>query len=123
MRIRSDNGKNGATGSAAPAKEKMTEKQRRIAIVCTVTGVLLLLIAVFALIYNLVSIGRLSARRAELESRSAELSAAIAEGEDRLGYMETEEFFERYAREYLGYVYEGEEIYVGTSAAETDGEA
>ena len=80
-------------------------------------------IAVFALIYNLVSIGRLSARRAELESRSAELSAAIAEGEDRLGYMETEEFFERYAREYLGYVYEGEEIYVGTSAAETDGEA
>lgn len=95
----------------------MTEKQRKIAILCTVTGVLLLLIAVIALICNIVSISTLSARRAELERTSEELAAAIEEGEDRLEYMTDDatrlEFFERYAREYLGYVYDGEESYVG----------
>lgn len=103
--------------STAAEKPAMTEKQRKIAILCTVTGVFLLLIAVIALICNIVSISTLSARRAELERTSEELAAAIEEGEDRLEYMTDDatrlEFFERYAREYLGYVYDGEESYVG----------
>ena len=102
--------------AVAAAKPAMTEKQRKIAVVCTVTGVVLLLIAVIALICNIVSIASLSARRDELENMSAELSAAIAEGEDTLEYMTGDEtrleFFERYAREYLGYVYDGEDSYV-----------
>lgn len=103
---------------AASAKPEMTDKQRKIAIICTVTCVALLIIAVVALICNIVSISNLSARRAELERQSEELTAAIAEGKDRLDYMTDDEtrleFFERYAREYLGYVYDGEEIFTGS---------
>lgn len=92
--------------------EKMTAKQRKITVICTVTGVIVLLIALIALIYNLVSIGTLSSRRGELEARSEQLAAAIANNEEEFEYMQSNEYIEKYAREHLNMKYEDEEVYV-----------
>lgn len=92
--------------------EKMTVKQRKIAVICTVTGVILLLFALIALVYNLVSIGTLSSRRSELEAQSEQLSAAIEENENEFEYMQSSEYIEKYAREHLNMKYEDEEVYV-----------
>ena len=109
---RSTEVRNGKTAIAAKNKPAMTEKQKKIAVICTVTGVALLIIAVIALICNIVSIVGLSSRKAELERRSAELQEMIETKEDLYEYIrDNEEFFERYAREYLGYVYDGETVY------------
>lgn len=92
--------------------EKMTAKQRKIAVICTVTGVAVLLVALIALIYNLVSIGTLSSRRSELEAQSEQLAAAIEANENEFEYMQSSEYIEKYAREHLNMKYEDEEVYV-----------
>ena len=103
-------------GKSARSGRAMTDKQKKIAVVCTVAGVVLLIIAVIALICNIVSVVRLSARKAELERRSTELAAIIDDREELLGYIkDNKEFFERYAREYLGYVMDGETVYLPES--------
>ncbi len=89
----------------------MTEKQKKITAICTIAGILLLLVSVVALIYNLVSLGMVNARRAELEQRSAELQALIESNDDEIAYRSTAEFIEKYAREYLNMKYEDEEVY------------
>lgn len=120
MRRISEEKQNTVERAAVSEKPEMTEKQRKIAILVTVTCVFLLIIAVVALVWNIVSIGTLSARRAELKRQSEELTTAIEEGEERLEYMTSDEtrleFFERYAREYLGYVYDDEEVFTGNAA-------
>ena len=92
--------------------EKMTAKQRKIAVICTVTGVVVLLVALIALIHNLVSIGTLSSRRSELEAQSEQLAAAIEANENEFEYMQSSEYIEKYAREHLNMKYEDEEVYV-----------
>lgn len=89
----------------------MTDKQKKITAIITVTGVCLLLISVIALIYNIVSLATLSARRAELEARSEQLQAVIDGNVSEIEYRSTREYIEKYARDYLNMKYEDEEVY------------
>lgn len=89
----------------------MTDKQKKITAIITVTGVCLLLICAIALIYNIVSLATLSAKKAELEERSAQLQAVIDGNADEIEYRGTREYIEKYARDYLNMKYEDEEVY------------
>lgn len=89
----------------------MTKKQRQITTICTATGILLLLIAVIALVYNLISLAVLNGRRAELEQKSAELQRIIDGNEVEIEYRNTAEYIEKYAREYLNMKYEDEGVW------------
>ena len=89
----------------------MTDKQKKTATVITVAAVILLLIALVALVYNLISLGTLSARRAELEARQAELQQIINENEEEIAYRGSWEYIEKYARDHLNMKYEDEEVY------------
>ncbi len=89
----------------------MTEKQKKITAIITVTAIVLLLISVVALVYNLISLGVLEARKAELEARSAELQAFIEDNENEIEYKSTSDYIEKYARDYLNMKYEDEEVY------------
>lgn len=89
----------------------MTEKQKKITALITVTGVCLLLISLIALIYNIVSLATLSSKRAALEERSAYLQSVIEGNVDEIEYRSTREYIEKYARDYLNMKYEDEEVY------------
>lgn len=89
----------------------MTEKQKKIAMIVTITGVVLLLITLIALVYNLISIGVMSSERARLEAESANLQAVIAGNEEEIEYRDTWEYIEKYARDYLNMKFEDEEVY------------
>ncbi len=89
----------------------INERTRNILLVSTAAAVIILILALIALMYNIVSIANLSARQDMLEEKSAKLAEIIENNEDELEYRQTSEFIESYAREYLGMKYDGEEVY------------
>ncbi len=89
----------------------INERTRNILLVATATGVIILLLAVFALLYNIVSFANLAARRDALQEKSEMLAEIIDNNESEIEYRQTSEYVESYAREYLGMKYEEEEVY------------
>lgn len=71
---------------------------------CTV----FLVLAIIALIINLVRLSAVNSRKAELEAQAAYLDTLIDKNGDLIGYCETDEFIENYAREYLDMIYRDE---------------
>ncbi len=75
-----------------------------IVVACSV----FLVLAIIALIINLVRLSAVNSRKAELEAQSAYLDTLIDKNGDLIGYCETDEFIENYAREYLDMIYRDE---------------
>ena len=96
----------------------MTDKQKKIARICTVTGVILVFIALVALIVNIITLSVKSAQKADLERRSAELQEQIDNLQDDLEYRNTKEFVERYARDHFNMIYPDEVVYEPTDKEE-----
>lgn len=89
----------------------INERLRNILLVTTVAAVIIMVLAVVALCYNIISITQLSEKKASLERESARLTKIIEENEDEIEYRQSSEFIESYARDYLGMKYEDEEVY------------
>lgn len=77
------------------------EKKTRINTVIVVSCVIFAVLMITALIINLVRLGSLRARERELAELIAQADAAITNNEAELSYRESQEYIDRYAREYL----------------------
>ena len=83
----------------------------------TIIKVIVSALAVFfvllivALIINLVKLSAVSGRKERLEAQAAELDKRIDENGRMLDYIETPEFIENFAREYLDMIYRDEIIF------------
>lgn len=95
----------------------MTEKQQKIAKLFTVVGVVLMLIAVIALIYNIVTLAVLNGRKSSMEKYSQELQTQIENSGEEINYKSSKDFVEKYARDYLNMKYKDEGVYEETSAS------
>lgn len=73
---------------------------------CAVLFVLLII----ALIVNLVKLSAVNDRKERLEAQSHKLDTVIDDNGKMLDYIETPEFVENYAREYLDMIYRDEII-------------
>lgn len=89
----------------------MTDKQKKITTIITVSGVLVLLIAVISLIINIAMLVGLSTKQAELEKKSVELAEVIENNDEEINYRASADYIEKYARDYLNMKYADEEVY------------
>lgn len=88
------------------------EKQSLIKIL-TASAITLIVILSVSLIVNVVKLTRLNKRKAELAASIADVERRIAENDDVIDYISTDEYIDRYAREYLNMTGEDEEAFVG----------
>lgn len=92
----------------------MTAKQQQLAKILTIFGVIIIVMVVMALIYNVVTIANSAVQVDALETRVTELSEIVANNEDLIAYRSSDEYIERYAREYLNMVLQFEVVFSGS---------
>ncbi len=81
--------------------------------IITVSLVIFICLLLLTLITNLVKLGNLKTKEADLNVRKAELERQIDENTNSIKYLESDDYVERYAREYLDMAGSDEEIFVG----------
>ncbi len=86
-----------------------SSNQTIIKIVVSALAVLFVLL-IIALIVNLVKLSAVNDRKERLQEQSNKLDNVIDENGKMLDYIETPEFIENYAREYLDMIYRDEII-------------
>ncbi len=90
---------------------KTTDTNKTVFKIIVAACAVFLVLAVVALIINLVRLGAVNARKAELEAQSAYLDTLIDSNGKMISQCESDEFIENYAREYLDMVYRDEIIF------------
>lgn len=100
----------------------MTEKQKRIAKLFTVVGVILMLIAIVALVWNIVTLAVRNSHKSRLEETSRQLQAVIDGNEEDIDYKSSKEFVEKYARDYLNMKYPDETVYAPSNDSDKEEE-
>lgn len=79
----------------------MTEKQKSIAKLLTVSGIVLAVIVIVALVYNIVTLVNLNTRKSEIQYQVTELTEIVAGNKQLIDYRSDADYIERYARDYL----------------------
>lgn len=79
----------------------MTEQQKKLARLLTVSGIIIAVIVIIALVYNIVTLVNLNTRKAEVQERIEYLSAVAAENQELIEFRGQADYIERYARDYL----------------------
>ncbi len=92
--------------------ETMSDKVKVIKIVTISTIIFIFLLAV-SLIINLIKIGGLNKQARELETQKNAMLAQIEENDEKIDYMSSDLYVDQFARENLGYIGAGEELFVG----------
>ena len=67
----------------------------------TVCGIVLAVIVVIALVYNIVTLANLNARKAEIERNMDDLRQVVVENQEMIEYRGSDDYIRRYARDYL----------------------
>ncbi len=81
--------------------------------IITIASIVLLALLFIALIINVIKLSSLNNRKAELENRLIEIERQIEENSDAIDYLGTDDYIDRYAREYLNMQGQGEEAFTG----------
>jgi len=81
--------------------------------IITVSLMLFIVLLLFAAVFNLVSLARVSSREARLLRDIDAAQARIAQNYYEIGYRQSDENIERYARELLNMQRRGETAFVG----------
>ena len=81
--------------------------------IITISSIVLLAILVIALVINVIKLSSLNNRKAELQTKLAEIERQIEENNDTIDYLGTDDYIDRYAREYLNMNGAGEEAFTG----------
>ena len=84
-------------------------KKKRLIVSATVGAVLLLIMLLFIMVYQLVSMAVLKNKQRELDASIAEYEQLIEDGEKTLEARSKRWWIERRARE-LGYIFDGDEL-------------
>ena len=92
----------------------MTERQKNMAKMLTVSGIVLAVIIIVALVYNIVSLVNLNIRKAEVDANVMHLEAVVEGNEAMIDYRGSDDYIERYARDYLNMMGRHDVAYVGT---------
>lgn len=92
--------------------ETMSDKVKVIKIVTISTIIFIFLLAV-SLIINLIKIGGLNKQARELETQKNAMLAQIEKNDEKIDYMSSDLYVDQFARENLGYIGAGEELFVG----------
>ena len=79
--------------------------------IITIASIVLLAILVIALVINVIKLSSLNNRKAELQTKLAEIERQIEENNDTIDYLGTDDYIDRYAREYLNMNGAGEEAF------------
>ena len=66
-----------------------------------------------SLIINLIKIGGLNKQARELETQKNAMLAQIEKNDEKIDYMSSDLYVDQFARENLGYIGAGEELFVG----------
>ena len=90
----------------------MSDKVKVIKIVTISTIIFIFLLAV-SLIINLIKIGGLNKQARELETQKNAMLAQIEKNDEKIDYMSSDLYVDQFARENLGYIGVGEELFVG----------
>ena len=90
----------------------MSDKVKVIKIVTISTIIFIFLLAV-SLIINLIKIGGLNKQARELETQKNAMLAQIEKNDEKIDYMSSDLYVDQSARENLGYIGAGEELFVG----------
>ena len=93
-------------------KENVMQKSSTIKII-TIASIVLLVLLFIALVINVIKLSSLNNRKAELQTKLAEIERQIDENTDTIDYLGTDDYIDRYAREYLNMNGEGEEAFTG----------
>lgn len=92
--------------------EQTVVDQRTVTLrVLAAAATVLFVVLAIGLIVNFVNLGRLNARKAALAEQLQSVNGQIAEGEYLIDERTSETYVERYAREQLGMVKDGEQQY------------
>lgn len=90
-----------------------TNDRTKVIQLITVAAVCFFVLILTALIINLVKLASLSHREKQLTEELARLEAQIEANQGDIDYRKTEEFVDRYAREYLNMIGKDELIFIG----------
>ena len=96
----------------------LTEKQKNIARLLTVSGIILAIIVIISLVYNVVTLVNLGDRKANLETEISRLGTVVENNDETIEYRSSDDYVERYAREYLNMIGENDVAYKGTESGE-----
>jgi len=89
--------------------QRQLEKKKIIAIAATILiGVLFVV-----LIYNFIMLGQLSSRRRALEQQLYQLEQILEGNRSEIDRRQTSEYIERFARQYLDMIRDGDSVFVG----------
>lgn len=100
-------------GDFAPAKRERTVQKTSVIKIITAAAVTFIVLLAAALILNVVKLSALHKRERELKARMAELDRQIAESREMSDFVSTDEYIDRYAREYLNMQGKDEEAFTG----------
>lgn len=89
----------------------MSAKQMQLVKILTVCGVIIITMIVFALVYNIVTLVINANELNSLNAYADTLTELIEENADLIEYRSSDEYIERYAREYLGMGWQYEVVY------------
>ena len=89
----------------------MTDKAGVVKIITVALTIVICLLLV-SLIGNLVKLSNTNAAIADAQSRLAQLQQIERDNQDTIKYMQSDDFAERYAREYLNLTNPDDEVFV-----------
>ena len=90
----------------------MSDKVKVIKIV-TISIIIFIFLLAVSLIINLIKIGGLNKQARELETQKNAMLAQIEKNDEKIDYMSSDLYVDQFARENLGYIGAGEELFVG----------
>ena len=79
----------------------------------TVSAIVFIAVLFVALIINVVKLASLNNRKKELTQKLAQVESQIEQNNSLIDYVSTDEYIDRYAREYLNMTGKDEEAFTG----------
>ena len=79
----------------------------------TVSAIVFIAVLFVALIINVVKLASLNNRKEELTQKLAQVESQIEQNNSLIDYVSTDEYIDRYAREYLNMTGKDEEAFTG----------
>lgn len=87
------------------------ENKARIYKIVTIAIMVFIVLLVAAMVINLIKLGKVNSREKALAAELAEYDRLIQAQEDEIAYKSTQEYIDRYAREYLNMIGKDEDAF------------
>lgn len=87
------------------------ENKTRVYKIATVAIMVFIVLLVAAMVINLIKLGKVNSREKALAAELAKYDQLIQAQEDEIAYKSTQEYIDRYAREYLNMMGKDEDAF------------